>query len=186
MFFAGALLPGAALADGLTVDATRCASRIRIEADQVPLGDVLQRLSTDMGFRLVARTELTERVSRDLSGAPEDVLKRLMQGRNLVVDSNPDAKCGGRQTLTTIWVLPAGQAVDRAAGAPQGPVGVESTQASVPQQVRPPRPRGTRRRMSDAEWQQMKKDYMAGKVKADPKTGLPVPVDAEPAAPTPP
>lgn len=181
LVFGLAVTASPAGAGSLVVDAEPCATRIRIDADQVPLGEVLERLSNVMGFRLVAKTSLVEPVSLSVVGTPEDVLKRLMQGRNLVVDSNPSKKCSGRTTPTTVWVLPAGEAGNRpAAPAAAAPPAAAATQTTAPVSPRGPRPRGTRQRMSEAEWQQMKKDYKAGKVQADPETGLPVPVEQQP------
>lgn len=142
-----------------------------------------------MGFRLVVKAALTERISHKLSGAPEDVLKRLMAGRNLVVDSNPARHCGGREVPTTVWVLPAGESHAPGgtgpASVPKTAPATEATGELAPRPAMPTRPRGTRKRMSEAEWQQMKKDYKAGKVMADPETGLPVPVEQPEPEPAP-
>jgi hypothetical protein len=166
-------------AERLVVDAAPCAGRISIDAEQAPLADILQELAAKMGFRLVVRAPVTERISHTLAGTPEDVLKRLMQGRNLVIDSNPAKHCGGRQVPTTVWILPAGESSDprdAAASAPAAGTAAAPNLAET-RPARPARPRGTRKRMSEEEWQQMKEDYKAGKIKADPETGMPVPVE---------
>jgi hypothetical protein len=98
-----------AQAGELTIDAAPCAEQIRIHARDVPLGDIVGQLSATMGVRLVARVQLPELVSLDVAGAPEDVLKRVLHGKNLVTESKSVAACGARQVLATIWLLPAGE-----------------------------------------------------------------------------
>lgn len=176
--YAGAVLACPASAQApLEIDATPCASRIHVRAQDVPLGEVLDGLSKALGFRLDAKVALTERVSLDRTDTPEALLKHLMQNRNLVLQADPSPKCKGRETVTTVWVLPMGQEAPRAAGQPPP----AATPAPLPAKplARQERPRGTRRNMAmtEEEWQRMKRDYLAGKVMADPKTGRPVPAE---------
>jgi hypothetical protein len=186
LLFTGLLIPVAVQAQSLNLDAAPCAKTIRIDAQDVPLGEVLQRLSGSLDFRLHAKVELPEPVTIRRSDTPEALLKHLMQGRNLVMESAPNKKCAGRDTLATVWVLPAGEAVPRLESGPQPagrpPVIQEAGDVEY-RALRPERPRGTRKRMSEEEWQKMKEEYKAGRIKADPETGLPVPVDGKPAAP---
>jgi hypothetical protein len=180
--FAGVVLPLPAAAQAaLQVDAAPCASRIHVRAQDVPLGEILGSLSKAMGFRLDAKVALTERVSIDRADTPEALLKHLMQNRNLVLQADPNPKCNGRETLTTVWVLPTGQDAPRVADKPTAPA-TAATPAPAKPLARQERPRGTRRNtaMTEEQWQQMKRDYLAGKVKADPETGKPVPVEEPP------
>jgi hypothetical protein len=177
--FLAALLPRAAAAQQLTVEAAPCAKTIRVQAQDVVLGQIVERVAQALEVRLEAKAELQEPVSFNASGTPEEVLTRLLRGRNLVLDANTAARCGGREVLTTIWVLPAGEDAPRTAAAQPAP------HAAVIQQpgdvrfkpMRPDRPRGMRKRLSEEEFAKAKEDWKAGKVKADPETGLPVPVN---------
>ena len=118
----GALYGGLAHAGAVQVDAARCADVVTIKADDAPLGEVLQKAAAAMGFRLDAKVELAEKVTVDRKGPPDRVLKQLMAGRNLVMQSDPDPKCGGKDRITTVWILPAGKdAPHRPAAAPAAP-----------------------------------------------------------------
>ena len=178
-----------ALAGTVEVNAGRCADAIHIKAQDAPLGDVLARMSGAMGFRLDASVDLSERVTLDRKGPPARLLKNLLLGKNLVIRTAASKACGGQERIETVWVLPAGQDVPRRA-ASESPQATPSVQPSTEApEARPARrherPRGTRKSMSDEEWQQMKKDYKAGKIKADPETGKPVPVQPDEPAPVP-
>jgi hypothetical protein len=187
LLVAGALLAGAVGAEGaLQIDAAPCAERIHVRATDVPLGDVLVGLSKAMGFRLDAKVELAERVTFERRDTPQALLKQLLQKRNLVVQTDPNAKCRGRETLTVVWVLPAGQNAPRPAAAVPAPEAQPETSAAPgPAQPlgRHERPRGTRRSMSAGGWQKMKDDCKAGRVKADPETDRPVDAEASPNTP---
>lgn len=162
---AGIFHAAGALAGPIEVDAGRCANAIRVKAHDAPLADVLARMSDATGFRLDATVDLSERVTLDKKGPPERLLKNLLLGKNVVIQTAASAACGGQDRIQTVWILPAGQ------DAPRGvaPQRVETSPAE--------RPRGTRKKMSEQEWQLMKQGYQAGKIKADPQTGKPVPVD---------
>jgi hypothetical protein len=172
-----------AQAGPVEVEAARCAESIHIRAQDASLGEVLDQTASALGFRLDAKVDLTEKVTLDRKGPPERLLKSLLQGRNLVIQTDPSKACNGKDRITTVWVLPAGEDAPRPAAAPATP----ATQATVPATQLPgsthARPRGTRKRMSEEEWQQLKKDYAAGKVKADPETGKPVPTEPAPESP---
>jgi hypothetical protein len=179
LFLALAFAP--ATAQELVVKAAPCAATIDVSADGVPLEQVVRAITSALGVRLEAKAALPELTQFRASGTPERVLLKLMEGRSVVLDSNPVKKCGGRETLTTVWVLPAGEAADlrpETAGTFQA-----ATQApgEAEFRARPPRPRGTRKRLTEEEWRKVKKDWEEGKVQADPVTGLPVPV--QPPAP---
>lgn len=173
------LVSGSAAAGAVEVDAPRCAEVIRVRAQDAALGEVLARVAGAMGFRLDARVELTEKVTLDRKAPPERLLKNLLQGRNLVIHTDPSKACGGKERITTVWVLPVGQDASPRPAAPAASPNRPAPQAAgqLPPGSRHPRPRGTRKNMSEEEWQQMKKDYQAGRVKADPETGKPVPVE---------
>ena len=113
VFFAAlcalAAVPGAVEGRELSIEASACAKDIRIHAQDVPLQEIVGGLANAMGVKLVAKTSLPEPVTFDASGAPEEVLKRLLHGKNLVVETQPKAACGSREVLATIWLLPSGQ-----------------------------------------------------------------------------
>jgi hypothetical protein len=115
VLFFGLCAAFASVADAreLTIEASPCAERVRIHARDVPLQDVVSGLSAAMGVRLEARVQLQEPVSFDVSGAPEDVLKRILHGKNLVTETKAVAACGSREVLATIWLLPVGQEAAR-------------------------------------------------------------------------
>jgi hypothetical protein len=115
VFFVGLCALSASIADAreLTIEASPCAERIRIHAREVPLQEVVSGLSAAMGVRLVAQVQLQEPVSFDVSGTPEDVLKRILHGKNLVTETKAVAACGSRDVLATIWLLPVGQEAAR-------------------------------------------------------------------------
>jgi len=169
---------GSAAAGTVEVEGGRCAEEIHIRAHDAPLAEVLAKASTAMGFRVDAKVDLAERVTLDRKGPPERLLKSLLQDRNLVIQTDPSKACGGKERITTVWILPTGQDVPRReAPAPAAPLDAAAAEpGSGPRELRP---RGTRKNMTDKEWQQMKRDYRAGKIKADPETGRPVPVEPE-------
>lgn len=176
----------AAAAEELFVKAAPCATSIEVRADGVPLDKVLQAVTSALGVRLEAKVALTDPVRFKATDTPERLLLRLMQGRNVVLDSNRVGKCGGREVLTTVWVLPAGEAtVPRAESAAVQEAVVQQPGQAEFRPARPPRPRGVRKRLGEEEWQRVKKEWQEGKVQADPQTGLPIPVDPQ-AAPSPP
>lgn len=155
-----------------------CAKTVRLRATEAPLGEVLQKLADTLGFQLKAKVKLTEAVSLDRNDSPELLLKHLMRGNNLVLQTGPSAACAGQSVVTNVWVLPVGEEGPTLANSDTSPLpGVEGVGAQLrPIEPPPPRPRGSRKRMSEADWQQMKQDYKDGKMQADPQTGLPVPV----------
>jgi hypothetical protein len=181
LFLALVLTP--ATARELVVKATPCAATIEVSADGVPLDEILRAVTAALGVRLEAKTALPELTRFKASGTPERVLLKLMQGRSVVLDSKPVGKCGGGETLTTVWILPTGEA---AAPRPEAsvtlPAAVQAPGEAELRPLRAPRPRGTRKRLSEDEWRKAKADWEAGKVQADPVTGLPVPVP-QPATP---
>jgi hypothetical protein len=168
----------AAVAKELVVKAAPCATNIEVRADGVPLDEVLRAVTKALGVRLEAKATLTEETHFSAIGTPERVLTLLMQGRNVVLDSHPVAKCEGREVLTTVWILPAGEAAPaRAQASTAAPAAVQVPGEAQFGSSRPPRPRGVRKRLGEQEWQRVKEEWRAGKVQADPETGLPVPVD---------
>lgn len=172
-----ALAVSTAAAQELTVKAAPCAATIEVSADGVPLEQVVRAITSALGVRLEAKATLPELTRFKASGTPERVLLKLMEGRSVVLDSNRVKKCGGRETLTTVWILPEGEA-----GAPRPensgtfPAAIQAP-GEAEFRARPPRPRGVRKRLGEEEWQKVKEDWEAGKVQADPVTGLPVPVE---------
>jgi hypothetical protein len=182
------LLAGGADAGAVEVDAPRCGEVIHVRAQDAPLGEVLAKVAGAVGFRLDAKVELAGKVTLDRKGPPERLLKELLQGRNLVIHADPSKACGGKERITTVWVLPVGQDGPPRAATPGASPDASAPQAAgqLPPGSRNARPRGTRKSMSEEEWQQMKQDYKAGKVKADPETGKPVPVEQEEAPKAPP
>lgn len=184
----GALHAGGVAAGAVEVEGAPCAEVIRVRAQDATLGEVLAKVAGAVGFRVDAKVGLTEKVTLDRKGPPERLLKNLLQGRNLVIQTDPVKACGGKEHITTVWVLPAGQDAPPRAAAPAASQDSPAPQAAgqLPPGSRHPRPRGTRKNMSEAEWQQMKRDYQAGKVKADPETGKPVPVEPDEQAESPP
>ncbi len=176
-------LAAPATAQELVVKAAPCAATIDVSADGVPLEQVVRAITSALGVRLEAKAALPQLTRFKASGTPERVLLKLMEGRSVVLDTNPVKKCGGREMLTTVWILPAGEAAEPR---PETP-GTFQAAIQEPSEVefrplRPPRPRGIRKRFGEEEWQRVKKDWEEGKVQADPVTGLPVPVE-QPAPP---
>lgn len=148
-----------------------------MRVDDVPLQDVVSGIARALGIRLESKVELTDPVTFDRTGTPEQVFKMLLKDRNLVLDSNPVANCGGRETLTTIWLLPAGQAAPaRPPAAPvlqqPGEVEFRPLENQMPGQFR----KRIGREVSSEEWRQITRDYQDGKLKIDPVTGKLVPV----------
>lgn len=184
----GALHAGGATAGAVEVEGAPCAEVIRVRAHDATLGEVLAKVAGAMGFRLDAKVALAEKVTFDRKGPPERLLKSLLQGRNLVIQTDPVKACGGKEHITTVWVLPVGEDAPRRAAAPaEAQPATPAAQASGATPVRRhERPRGTRKNMTEEEWQKMKQDYKAGKVKADPETGKPVPVEPDEQVKTPP
>lgn len=110
-------LAGSAHAQSIEVNGAQCADRIQVRAQAARLGDVLQRLSDATGFRLAARTALDQPVSIDRTASLDALLKELGAGLNLVVQTTPSKACGGRQVVSDVWVLPAGDAAAVASSA---------------------------------------------------------------------
>lgn len=184
---AGCLLPERVAAGDLHVEGRPCAQAIHVRADQVPLEDVVKGVARALDLRLELKTSLPDLVTVDRQGSPEEVLKRLLSDRNLVLDSAPSARCKGRDVLRVVWLLPAGQAVERppapapAAAPLQKPGEVEF------REIRKPLPSRFRKRIgrkvSAEEWRQITRDYQAGKIVIDPVTGMLVAAEPPPQAP---
>ena len=135
-----------AAARELTIDAAACAKTVRIHARDVPLQDIVSGLASAMGVQLVAKAQLPDPVSLDMSGAPEDVLKRLLRDKNLVVETRRKPECGAGEVLATIWLLPVGENAERA--------------AAEPSKVRTPGSnRGGNRSMTDEERRQARRAW---------------------------
>lgn len=177
-----ALLAPGARAGELVVEAAPCAKSIKVRADHVPLGDVVADIATRLGIRVQARTPLPEVVSFNGSGPPEVVLKKLMAGRNLVLGSGNVVSCGGREVLTTMWLLPAGESVQRPAQPVEAIAAIQQPGEAILAPARPERPRGMRKRMNEEQWQKAKEEWKAGRLEVDPLTGEPVAVPQRPYA----
>lgn len=162
-----ALTPAASPAGDLVVDAQPCAKTIHVRATAVPLQDVLSGLAGAMHFKLHIQAELGEAVTLDREASPETLIKDLMRGHNLVLDTNPAKACDGRQTIATVWILPAGTATAATTGT--------TTVFGLG-----PHPSFSRRKnhWTDEEWHRLKEDWKAGRIRRDPETGAPVPVEA--------
>ncbi|HUR41166.1 MAG TPA: hypothetical protein VM240_08345 [Verrucomicrobiae bacterium] len=152
-----------------------------MRADARPLGEVVRAITRALGVRLEAKIELKDPVTLDRTGGPEQVLGQLLRGRNVVLDSNPSAACHGREVLTTVWILPAGQEGpprEASAAVAPPPVIVEPTRAEF-RQVGPKLPPKFRRRgghlLSPEEKQEMTRKWRAGELTVDPQTGELVP-----------
>lgn len=184
MFLAAATAaPGAACARELSIEATPCAKTIRIAAKDVPLEEIVGGLAKSMEVRLVAKTTLPEPVTFSGTGAPEELLKRLLHGKNLVVETKRKAECGAREVLSTVWLLPAGQdAPARGDGTPAPEAGVPAQPA---RQADADRPRGNRRGgahpMTDEERREMRRKWREGQLSGgseeDPATSPPAPAE---------
>ena len=101
--------PPVTAAPELSIEATPCAQQIRIRAKDVAIDDIVGGLAKAMDLRLVARTSLPEPITFDGTGTPEEVLKRLLHGKNLVIETRRKSACGPREVLATVWLLPSGQ-----------------------------------------------------------------------------
>jgi len=111
-------LTGSAHAQTIHVDGAQCSDRIHVRAQAARLGDVLQRLSDKTHFRFVAKTTLEQPVTIDRRASLDALLKELGAGLNVIVQTTGTKACGGRQVVSDVWVLPAGNAAAVASSAP--------------------------------------------------------------------
>lgn len=174
---AGCLPSGRAAAGELRIEGSPCAQAIHVRANEVPLEEIVKGVARALDLRLELRTPLPDPITADRQGPPEEVLTRLLRDRNVVLDTAPSARCGGRDVLHVVWVLPAGQDVERPPAPAAAPLR-EQREVEF-RQVRQPLPPKFRKRIgrevSADEWRQITRDYQAGKLVIDPVTGMLVP-----------
>jgi hypothetical protein len=125
-----------------------CGADVTVHAQDASLSEVLRQFAKGTGAQLSEKVLLADRVSLDLTGPPESVLKRLMQGHNLVVETGKARGCRGRESVTKIWVLPAGEDSARASTAP-------------------PKLRGSGKGMTPEEWRRARREERAKKASAE-------------------
>lgn len=160
------IAPAAVAAGDLLVEAKPCAATVRVKATDVPIEEVLARLSTELKFTLTLKAPLKAPVSLDRTDTAENLIKDLMRGHNLVLDTKPLAACKGREGIAKVWVLPAGQAVEaRREGLAWNP-------ALDPR--RHPRFGRRHNNLSNEEWKRLTAEWKAGRIVADPETGKPI------------
>ena len=182
-----ALAAGPALAEKeLVVEASPCAKTVRIHARDVPTDEIVRSLTGAMGAKLVARTSLPQPVSFDGKGAPEELLKRLLRDQNLVMETGRKAACGSREVLSTVWLLPAGEAAPARGAAATAPLVQGSGEVQfAPVEQRPLPPKFGRRMghpMNSQERQRVTREWREGKLDLDPATGKLVPAQPAPDA----
>lgn len=186
LFGAILAIPGLAGARELQIDASPCAQEVRIHAQDVPIQEIVSALTNAMGVTLLAKTSLPDPVDFNGSGAPEDVLKRLLHDKNLVVETGRKPSCGARKVLAKVWLLPSGQK------APARPAAAPESNIELPGQVEfrsnaNPLPPKFRRRggklMTLDEKRQVTQKLRDGTMKIDPETGELVAVTPVPATP---
>lgn len=146
----------------------RCAERIHVSASGAKLSDVLKTMADRLGFtlRFAARRDPVVDFSREADA--ETILRELTAGQNLLAVHRPDEQCG-RNVISEVELLASGDAVARFEYIPHA--NETSRAAPLPREQRQPLPEGSRRRLSDAEWQKMKDDLATGRATYDPETG---------------
>jgi len=136
----GAVLAWAGSASAAVyLDAKPCAEEVHLKVEDAPLSEVLSRMSRDLGFHLDTQVQLTELVTIDRTGAPARLLKRLLKDRNLVVHTQANPSCGGRESIASVWVLPAGAAVPAMMQGQTTAVNAEAKGKCLDQQHKPSR-----------------------------------------------
>ncbi|HUR41440.1 MAG TPA: hypothetical protein VM240_09775 [Verrucomicrobiae bacterium] len=109
------LLPAAptSAAPPVTVERIGCKEGVRLVAHGAPLSQVMETLSRELGFTLKFQGEGSRVVDTELTRQPAALLRKLLEGDNVVVDEVPDRHCPGRQALARVWVLPRGEDAPR-------------------------------------------------------------------------
>jgi hypothetical protein len=97
-----------ARADDIRVDGDTCSAHLRVEAHDARLSDVLARLAAAAGFTLTFKSQSDPRIDFSGSGDAATLIARLVAGGNVTIVTGPAAACGGRERVTTVWVLPGG------------------------------------------------------------------------------
>ena len=139
---------GATVDGAVSVSGGACGADITVRAQAAPLSEVLRQVAKGTGAQLSEKVVLADRVTFELTGTPESVLKRLMANRNLVLETGEAKGCRGRQTVTKIWVLPAGEDRVRASAPAAGEVEFRPMNEPPPPKQR----RRTGERLTGKDW----------------------------------
>jgi len=162
----------------IRIEASPCANQVHVKLTDARLSDVLKRLADQMQFTLKFDPDSDTQVTFERRADPTTVLRELLNGGNFLQINEPRESCEGQPAIAQVWVLPRGEAVPYLTYIPE-PKGVTlqpfNRNAVAPEVA--PSPRGTRRSMSEADWQQMKQDYKDGRIAGDPETGKPIPIE---------
>jgi hypothetical protein len=86
----------------------RCASEVQVVARDVPLSEVLKKLSTVLGFQLRFESDSDPRITIDAIERMERLHLRLGTSDNIAMMLEKDPRCPGQQRIVRMWVLPVG------------------------------------------------------------------------------
>ena len=110
-----------------------CSANVRIEAHDANVSQILARLAAAAGFTLTFKSQSDPRIDFDDSGDVATLVAHLLAGGNVTIVTAPVAACGGRERVTTVWVLPDGTKT-AAPGTPShgDPSAARKAEAKVP------------------------------------------------------
>jgi hypothetical protein len=106
-------LTGPALAVGdsaVRVERLACAEGLQLTSRGAPLSQVLQQMSQTLGFELKYWSHDDPPIHWDARRQPIELMTALSQQANLLVRYVPDRRCAGRSRISSVHVLPVGQA----------------------------------------------------------------------------
>lgn len=124
--------PQSARGDDIRVAGGACSTKLKVEARDAHLSDVLARLAAAAGFTLTFKSQSDPRIDFTGSGDVAGLVARLVAGGNVTIATGSAVACGGHERVTMVWVLPDGARTD-AAGAPSRvPAAPHQAEANVP------------------------------------------------------
>lgn len=150
-------------------------SQIELYAENAELGEVLEALADEMGFRLFSSVPLNTITNIEHEASLQALLDVFLHDMSTTVMHQRRPDCDDGSVVSAIWIHAKGQHLT--ARDTESERGSGRNRVDAPLQRDPsasPRahpPRGLRRSLSEEEWQAVKEAYAAGEIAGDPETG---------------
>ncbi len=100
-----------ALAGTVSVKQTQCGAEITLVANDAKLSEVFKELATELGFALRFDRDSDRTVSIESTRKPEKLIESLTRDDNIMITTQDDPNCAGRNRITEVRFLAAGDAI---------------------------------------------------------------------------
>lgn len=97
-------------APAVRVERLACGEGVQVSSRGAPLSQVLQQMSTTLGFELKYWGNDDPPIDWDVRQRPMELMSLLSNRANLLVRYEPDRRCAGQSRIASVHVLPTGTA----------------------------------------------------------------------------